>query len=54
MEQNVSSLDKKHHQLEQAIHQEEQRPYPDQFKINELKREKLRIKDELARTTTAH
>jgi len=54
MDQNVSSLDKKHHQLEEAINAEEQRPYPDQFKINELKRQKLRIKDEIARARTTH
>ncbi len=54
MEQNVSALDKKHHQLEQAILQEEKRPYPDQFKISQLKRQKLRIKDQLAKTQTAH
>ena len=51
MGQSVSNLDIKHHQLEEAILAEEQNAYPDQFKINELKRQKLRIKDELARTS---
>jgi hypothetical protein len=51
MGQSVSNLDQKHHQLEEAILEEEQNAYPDQFKINELKRQKLRIKDELARTS---
>ncbi len=51
MGQSVSNLDIKHHQLEEAILAEEKNAYPDQFKINELKRQKLRIKDELARTS---
>ncbi len=53
MGQSVSNLDKKHHQLEEAILLEEQNAYPDQFKINELKKQKLRIKDEIARTGPA-
>ena len=53
MGQNVESLDQKHHELEEAIIEEEQHAYPDQFKINELKKEKLRIKDEIARATHA-
>ena len=51
MGQSVPNLDIKHHQLEEAILAEEKNAYPDQFKINELKRQKLRIKDELARTS---
>lgn len=53
LEAHVDALDKKHHQLEEEILSEEQRPYPDQLKITELKREKLRIKDEIARTSAA-
>ena len=53
MGQSVESLDKKHHDLEEEILAEEQHPYPDQFKINELKKEKLRIKDEISRATHA-
>ncbi len=53
MGQSEPNLDKKHHQLEEAILKEEQNAYPDQFKINELKRQKLRIKDEMVRTTSA-
>ncbi len=39
--------DKKSH-LEREIEQEEQRPVPDHIRITKLKREKLRIKDEIA------
>ena len=45
---HVETLHQKHHSLKEAILQEEQRLYPDQFKINEMKREKLRIKDEIS------
>ncbi len=42
------SLNKKHMSLEQAISKENQRPYPDRVKIAELKKEKLKVKDQLA------
>lgn len=46
---NVESLGEKHSQLDQAITDEYQRPSPDSVKLSELKREKLRLKDEIAR-----
>lgn len=48
LEGHVETLDYKHHKLEEKILKESQRPYPDQYKIAKLKKEKLRIKDELA------
>lgn len=39
--------DKKTH-LEREIDLEEQRPVPDHIRITQLKREKLRIKDEIS------
>ncbi len=47
-EEQISSLQTKHAKIEQAIDQEEQRPHPDDIRIKELKRAKLRIKDEIA------
>ncbi len=47
-EEQISSLQTKHAKIEEAIDKEEQRPHPDDFEIQKLKREKLRIKDELA------
>jgi len=44
-----NELQKKHTLLKQEISKEFQRPCPDQGKIVELKKEKLRIKDQLAR-----
>ena len=48
-EVRVESLKTKHANLEEAILEERQRPVPDNLRLSELKRQKLRIKDELAR-----
>ena len=48
-EPQVQTLYEKHHALEEAIAHENQRPAPDGIRIQELKREKLRLKDEIAR-----
>lgn len=47
--EHVEALRAKHNTLKQAVDQENQRPHPDEFRIAELKREKLRIKDEIAK-----
>ena len=49
--EHLDSLKAKHTDLETLIEQEEARPRPDENKINELKRQKLRIKDEIAHLT---
>jgi hypothetical protein len=49
--EHLDSLKAKHLDLEHLIEQEEARPRPDENKINELKRQKLRIKDEIAHLT---
>lgn len=41
------SLRERHAHLEREIDQENQRPHPDDSLISQLKREKLRIKDEM-------
>ena len=46
--EHLDSLKAKHLDLEQLIELEEARPRPDEAKIHELKRQKLRIKDEIA------
>ncbi len=48
-ESHLSSLKDKHAELEQAIEAENSRPLPDEMLIQELKRQKLRIKDEIVR-----
>ena len=49
MHDYVESLRSKHAHLEQEIDDELHRPLPDQSILTRLKREKLRIKDEIAR-----
>jgi len=48
VEEHIDALKAKHASLEEAIEQENQHPHPDDLKIAELKKEKLRIKDEIA------
>ena len=52
METRVTALSSKHIYLDHAISQENQRPFPDYVRITQLKREKLRIKDEIVRIAT--
>lgn len=43
----VEALENKHAQLEALIDEEEHRPHPDDIRLHQLKKEKLRLKDEL-------
>ena len=49
LESHLSSLTTKHASLEQAIAEEQLRPRPDDGILSRLKREKLKVKEELAR-----
>jgi len=44
----LESLRMKHERLEEMIEEENQRPHPDDFRVADLKKEKLRVKDEIA------
>ncbi len=46
-QERVSALRDKHHKLESQIELEESRTIPDDIVIHDLKKQKLRIKDEL-------
>lgn len=46
--EHVDALRAKHTTLKHAVEEENLRPHPDDLRIAELKREKLRIKDEIA------
>ena len=46
---HINSLRSKHAHLEQVILEESLRPLPDQALLTQLKKQKLRIKDEIAR-----
>ena len=48
LEERVESLNVKHQALEAAIQEENSRPYPDDLHLVTLKKQKLRIKDEIA------
>jgi hypothetical protein len=54
VEEHIEALRTKHASLKEAIEEENQRPHPDDLKITELKREKLRIKDEIAQLNNHH
>jgi len=45
---HLSALEAKHARLDQQILSELQRPLPDAFAIAELKKQKLRLKEEIA------
>lgn len=49
MQEYVEGLRSKHAHLEEEIDDELHRPMPDQVTLTRLKREKLKIKDEIAR-----
>lgn len=45
---HISALETKHADLDARISQEEQRPQPDMAALSRLKKEKLRLKEEIA------
>lgn len=47
--QRIESLKKRHAEIEEQLHLEEARPAQDEGKIGKLKREKLSIKEEIAK-----
>ncbi len=47
----LETLREKHAELEHLIQEEENRPLPDHTVVHSLKKQKLRIKDELERQT---
>ena len=49
LHEHVDSLRTKHARLEQLIDEELHRPLPDQAALSRLKKEKLRIKEEIER-----
>ena len=51
-DERIESLKTKHASLEATIQSETTRPRPDDTVIHELKRQKLRIKDEIVRLST--
>jgi len=52
MASHLSALEQKHKSLEQQIEDELARPLADANRVRELKRQKLRLKDEITRLKT--
>lgn len=50
LQEHVDTLRAKHARLEQLIDEELHRPLPDQSTLSTLKRQKLKIKEEIERT----
>jgi len=48
VEEHIAALKSKHAELEHLLENENHHPHPDQSLITDLKKQKLRIKDELA------
>lgn len=49
LRQRIESLKTRHAEIEAQLHKEESRPSLDEAKVQHLKKEKLTIKDEIAR-----
>lgn len=54
VEGHLSKLQEKHAGLERAIEEENLRPVPNSVKVTELKRQKLRLKEEINSFSHAH
>ncbi len=48
LDEKIEALKLKHHELEAALDEEKNRPQPDEIEISIIKKQKLRIKDQLA------
>lgn len=46
--QSLSTLEARHHELDELLRKEELGLAPDQVRLTKLKREKLRLKDQIA------
>jgi hypothetical protein len=53
MASHLSALEQKHRTLEQLLEDELSRPSADNVRIRELKRQKLKLKDEITRLRSA-
>lgn len=50
---SLDSLKERHQELDQLLRAEEQALAPDQLRVSQLKREKLRLKDQIAALSQA-
>ena len=47
---HLASLNARHAKLDESVSAETRRPMPDQVRLAQLKREKLKVKEEISRT----
>lgn len=47
-DERIASLKARHAELEEALEQENKRPFPNPVLVSDLKKQKLRIKDQIA------
>ena len=52
LESHIQELADKHHKLDEQIHEEQLRPLPNDLMLAELKKRKLRLKEEIERLRT--
>jgi hypothetical protein len=49
LESHIQELTDRHHKLDNQIQEEQHRPHPDDIVLAELKKKKLRLKEEIER-----
>lgn len=54
LEERIDTLKAKHLALKSALDKENDRPHPDDSMVASIKKQKLRIKDEIASLTATH
>ena len=54
MDPHIDTLKAKHAELDKQINEMENQPRPDDIAIHELKKQKLRLKDEIMRLSAAN
>jgi hypothetical protein len=47
--QHIEMLKKRHYEIDRMIHEENTRALPDEFRLHDLKRKKLHVKDDISR-----
>lgn len=50
--QRIAALQKRHEWLDQILGQEMHHPFPDESRLTQIKKSKLRVKDEIAALNT--
>lgn len=54
LDTHVEALTRKHASIDEIIEREEHRPHPDTMRLMQLKRQKLRLKEELNKARSQH